>query len=253
MGRSRGWEFTWNNYTDDDIKYINDLAYDYIIYGKEIGKEKNTPHLQGFIYFETAKTFNRMRKMMKNNHIEEARCYDALIKYSSKDGDIFERGSRPKQSKKIVEEPLDLIKPDRPWQLSIMELISTKADDRSIHWYWDPIGNSGKSTFTKYLCANENAITVSGKSGDCKFAIVSYYQRKKIYPKIVIFDTPRTNIDFLNYEAIESIKNGCFFSGKYESTQVIMNSPHVIIFANSPPQEYKLSQDRWKITKIPPL
>jgi len=65
-----------------------------------------------------------------------------------------------------------------------------------------------------------------------------------------VFDIPRTNIDYLNYEAIESIKNGCFFSGKYECTQVIMNCPHVIIFANSPPLEHKLSIDRWHIINI---
>jgi len=79
---------------------------------------------------------------------------------------------------------------------------------------------------------------------------VAYNEKRKKYPKIIIFDVPRTHIDYLNYEAIESIKNGCFFSGKYECCQVIMNCPHVLIFANTEPERYKLSSDRWNIVEI---
>lgn len=95
-----------------------------------------------------------------------------------------------------------------------------------------------------------DALCVSGKGSDCKYAIVKCYEIKKKYPQIIIFDVPRTNIDYINYEAIESIKNGVFFSGKYESAQVIMNCPHVIVFANSMPCQNKLSKDRWVIKEI---
>ena len=44
---------------------------------------------------------------------------------------------------------------------------------------------------------------------------------------------------------MEAIKNGCFFSGKYESGMVRFNSPHILVFANEPPERTKLSQDRW--------
>lgn len=251
MSRIRAWSFTWNNYTEDDIIYIKNLSYNYLIYGKEVGEEKNTPHLQGFIYFSNGKNFERVRKLFKNNHVEDTKCIPASINYCMKEGDYYEYGTKPQQGKKKEpEEEIDLIKPDRPWQSDIMQLISEKPDYRSIYWYWDSIGNTGKSAFTKYLCATKDALCVSGKSNDCKYAIVKYKEQKKKYPNIIIFDIPRTNIDYLNYEAIESIKNGCFFSGKYECAQVIMNCPHVIIFANSPPQEYKLSADRWNIIKI---
>jgi hypothetical protein len=80
--------------------------------------------------------------------------------------------------------------------------------------------------------------------------IASYKKETKKYPKIIIFDVPRANIDHINYDAIESMKNGCFFSGKYECAQVLMNSPHIIIFANSEPQRYNLSMDKWHIVEI---
>jgi len=54
----------------------------------------------------------------------------------------------------------------------------------------------------------------------------------------------------VNYSAIESIKDGLATSAKYESTQLVFNSPHVFIFSNDLPQVHKLTLDRWKIFTI---
>jgi len=72
----------------------------------------------------------------------------------------------------------------------------------------------------------------------------------KRFPKVVIFDFPKSREFSISYDAIESIKNGFYFNGKYESKQVMGNCPHVICFANSPPCMEMLSKDRWKITEI---
>lgn len=239
------WTFTLNNFTNEEFEVLkNEICLHCLDYRvqEEIG-ESGTPHLQGYIQ---AKKRIRPFETFSNKkiHWEKARSPTHAREYCCKEDSAT--------GNYILDttEPLDLIKPDRPWQSDIMRLISEKPDYRSIYWYWDSYGNTGKSAFTKYLCATKDALCVSGKSNDCKYAIVQYKEWKKKYPSIIIFDIPRTNIDYLNYEAIESIKNGCFFSGKYECTQVIMNCPHVIIFANSPPQEYKLSADRWNIIKI---
>lgn len=239
------WTFTLNNFTEEEFETIKKEVWlhcvDYRVQG-EVG-ESGTPHLQGYIQgkkkLRPLETFSN-----KRIHWEKARSPSHARAYCCK-----EEGATGTH---IIdtEEPLNLIKPDRPWQLNILKMISETADYRTINWYWDESGNTGKSAFTKYLCAKHGALSVSGKSNDCKYAIVAYKEAKKIYPKIIIFDIPRTNIDYLNYEAIESIKNGCFFSGKYECVQVIMNCPHVIVFANSPPQTDKLSKDRWNIIKI---
>lgn len=240
------WVFTLNNFTDEEfiiLKHeIKSKCADYRVQ-EEIG-ENGTKHLQGFI-----KATKRIRPLetfsLKRIHWEKAKSPKYAREYCCKEDTAT--GNYILDTK----EQLNLIKPDRPWQLEILNIINdTYINDRIIHWYWEPIGNTGKSCFTKYLCAKHNAISVSGKSNDCKYAIVKYHEEKNKYPKIIIFDIPRTSIDYLNYEAIESIKNGCFFSGKYESGQVIMNSPHVFIFANSAPEIHKLSQDRWNIVKM---
>lgn len=243
MTVSKYWTFTLNNHTLDEFNILKKEiclhCLDYRVQ-EEIG-ENNTPHLQGYIQakkpIRPSETFNN-----KRIHWEKCRSPSHARDYCCK--------SESATGNYVLDtiEPIELITP-HTWMLPILELIKNKPDHRAIYWYWDSIGNTGKSAFTKYLCVKHNAITLSGRSNDCKYAIAACIE-KKIYPKIIIFDVPRTNIDYINYEAIESIKNGCFFSGKYECTQIIMNSPHVFIFANRPPDESKLSADRWNIIKI---
>lgn len=239
------WTFTLNNFTDIEFNILKDEiclhCLDYRVQ-EEIG-ESGTNHLQGYI--QAKKRIRPMEAFSnKRIHWEKARSPTHARNYCCKEDSAT--------GNYILDtvEPLDLIKPDRPWQLDILEIISHKPDYRKIYWYWEDVGNVGKSAFTKYLCAKKDALCVSGKSSDCKYAIVKWYETKKKYPKIIILDVPRTNIDYLSYEGIESIKNGCFFSGKYECTQVIMNNPHVIIFANSKPNTNNMSIDRWVIKNI---
>lgn len=242
---SKYWTFTLNNPTEDEVnelyKQVCLVCLDYRV--QEERGESGTEHLQGYLQskkpIRPTETFSN-----KRIHWEKARSPRHAREYCCKEESATGRyvlDSIP---------TLDLIQPTAPWMLEILAIVKEKADYRTIHWYWDSIGNTGKSAFTKYLCAKYGALCVSGKSSDCKYAIVKYKEEKENYPSIIIFDIPRTNIDYLNYEAIESIKNGCFFSGKYESGQVIMNSPHVIIFANSKPDTHKLSTDRWHIVEI---
>lgn len=239
------WFFTLNNHSKEDFDILSKEiclhCLDYRV--QEEQGEAGTLHLQGFIHCK-----KRIRPMetfsCKRIHWEKCRSPIHAREYCSKEESAT--------GNYILDsiEPIKLILPDRPWQLAILNMIKEEPNDRNIHWYWETVGNSGKSAFTKYLCVKHNALSVSGKSNDCKYAIVKYHEEKKRYPKIVIFDVPRTNLEYINYEAIESIKNGCFFSGKYECSQVIMNSPHIIIFANSPPDKSKLSQDRWIIKNL---
>lgn len=69
-------------------------------------------------------------------------------------------------------------------------------------------------------------------------------------PQVVMIDVARTNMERFNYQALEQIKNGIFFCGKYESKMVVMNIPHVVVFANEPPEQSSLSADRWEIQEI---
>lgn len=244
------WCFTLNNYTADDISMLcSNSSIEKYVFQEEIGKEGKTPHLQGYIHFkEKVRPMNIFDKT-KNVHWEKTKNISASIGYCSKEdtraGKIYTKGIS-------IEEPLKLLTAEQlyKWQSDILSEISKEPDDRSINVVVDKIGNKGKTQLCKLLCAKYNALCVSGKSSDIKYAIVKYKEQKRIYPKIILIDVPRSHLDYISYEAIEKVKDGLFFCGKYESTQVIMNSPHVYIFMNEQPDTNKMSKDRWKITNL---
>ena len=79
----------------------------------------------------------------------------------------------------------------------------------------------------------------NGKSADVKFA----YKGQKV----CVFDLSRSQETHVNYEVIESIKNGVVFSTKYESEMKVFSTAHVVIMANFGPDRSKMSEDRWDI------
>nr|WAE42363.1 MAG: replication associated protein [Cressdnaviricota sp.] len=100
MSRSRGWCFTLNNPTPDDTVRIIQLQdyVKYLICADEIGKQ-GTPHFQGYLYFEHAKTLTKVKKWLPRAHLEIARATgDKCFKradYCRKDGLYYEYGQEP--------------------------------------------------------------------------------------------------------------------------------------------------------------
>jgi len=94
--QSKSWCFTINNFEESDIKRLDDLDCQYIIYGKEKG-ESGTPHLQGYVYFSKRKTFRFAKEAIgSKSHLERAKGSPAqAATYCRKDGDFTERGQLP--------------------------------------------------------------------------------------------------------------------------------------------------------------
>jgi len=239
------WSFTLNNHTDEQFEILKkEICLHCIDYRvqEEIG-ESGTRHLQGYI--QARKRIRPMETFSeKSIHWEKCRSPKHARAYCCKDD------SATGNFVLDTEEQIVLIKPDRPWQLEILELIK-KPPTRKIHWYWESIGGVGKTTVTRWLVGKHDALVVSGKSDNCKYAITQYKEKKKIYPKIIVWNIPRSlTKEYVNYEAIETIEDGVFFSGKYESGSVLMNHPHIILFANVPPETHKMSIRKWNIVEI---
>lgn len=130
-----------------------------------------------------------------------------------------------------------------PWQEKLRTELSFPADDRKIIWIWEKVGNVGKSWMTKYLAAKHGAARFeNGSSKDIAFA----YKGEDI----VMFDFSRNMEERLNYSIIESLKNGTVFSGKYASTTKFFKPPHIVCFANWPPNMAAMSADRWSIRNL---
>lgn len=98
--RSRGWTFTVNNYNEDSEKLLQGLDVSYLIYGREVG-ESGTPHLQGYLFYKSARTFTSVKKKLPEGAHIEAALGNTLqnFNYCTKDGDFFEKGTRPLTAK----------------------------------------------------------------------------------------------------------------------------------------------------------
>lgn len=96
MPRSRNYVFTWNNYPPNCDLLLAALEVRYIIYGREAAPGTGTPHLQGYVCWNNAKSLAAAIKELPGCHVEQARgSVTACVEYCSKDGDFIEIGNRP--------------------------------------------------------------------------------------------------------------------------------------------------------------
>ena len=241
------WCFTYHNYTKEElnniISSISSKCGRYII-GEEIAPKTGTPHLQGFILFRT-KNRPSCLKLTKNIHWEP--CYGSIeqnIKYRSKSGIFHTNFKIPRPVITLEENKLYL------WQSEILEIIKLKPHERQIIWIFENNGKVGKSAFCKFLAIKYGGLMVDGKGNDIMKAIHGYKEENKEFPELIMVDVPRDSFNYFNYPAIEKVKNGHVFCGKYESQQLIFNNPHVLVFCNEPPDLTKWSKDRYYIKEI---
>lgn len=245
---AKRWCFTFNNYTNENIKQINDSANssNYLIFAEEMGKN-GTKHLQGYIEF---KKKCRPKNILSDKiHWEKAKGNrESNIQYIQKEfGNCYINGKKIRKMELLQDNEL------QKWELDIIKIIENglEKEDRKMYWFWEEEGNFGKSTFTKYLCVKYNALIAMGKINDIACMINTRHQKTGLWPDIIIIDLPRSfNDEYLNYPGLESIKNGCFFSAKYESDMILMPKPIMIFFSNQLPDESKISKDRWVIKKL---
>jgi len=289
MSRAKHWCFTLNNYTFEDVDRItnNATAFDYIVFGKEIG-DSGTPHLQGFVSFP-----NRVRRKLciekiGQAHFTIARHIDNSIKYCKKDGDYVEIGTPPKgqgtrsdmetfmtavatgttDMKRLrTEFPLVVAKypkfcydfvqdhlPSKP-----VELFPLKPWQQALY---DSLKHAPDSRSIFFIVDYEGN---AGKSWfghyycfcndnaqvllPGKKADMSYALDPKT--RVLFIDAPRSKQgEFLQYDFLEDVKNGYVFSSKYESRVKTLQPCHVVVFMNEDPDMNKLSKDRYVIRRI---
>lgn len=164
MSRSRNWVFTINNFTEDEIIACDTIECKYIIYGEEIGKT-GTPHLQGYVELENAKTLTAVRKLLGGRaHIEQRRgTPKEASDYCKKDGTFFERGTLSSQGSRhdlnsiaeivknegiqgiINENPGAFIKYGRNIERLAELLYIPRTDKQKVYWLWG-VSGSGKTS-----------------------------------------------------------------------------------------------------------
>lgn len=248
--RARKWVFTWNN---PELKHadVSAILHDTkkYVFQKEEGENK-TPHYQGYVEYKNARSFSSMKKLIPNAHWEKCNNSEASIAYCQKlEGRLAGPWTKgfPKKIKLLDQANF------YDWQLDVIDQINREPNDRTIHWYWSEAGNNGKTQLCKYICSKYNALLVDGSPKDAKYIIANHIDKDPINADdlIILFNFSRSRfINSSDYQVMESIKDGIFVSTKYESRPIIINSPHMFIFANQAPDLGALTEDRWNLVPL---
>lgn len=243
---SKMWCFTLNNYSQSELDSLITFLKNgsKFIIGKEIGENK-TPHLQGYVNFDKKVRMSENKIINKRIHWEKCKGTEKdNINYCSKDGDYI-------LWKLKVIKPLKVITKLYPWQEKIEKLTLTEPDGRTINWFYDSIGNKGKSAFCKYMYINHNSLIIRGGKYSDIMNIIFNTDMDQV--DTVIIDIPRCNKNNVSYNSIECILDGMITNTKFETGVKVFNPPHVIVFSNYEPELNEgnnLSEDRWKIHEI---
>lgn len=253
---SKRWCFTYNNPPEGTLETMETLFNKFeckYIMGREVG-ESGTPHIQGYI--ESAKKIRPIERFgIKEIHWEKCKGNrEANLKYCAKDGD-YVHSPEFKVIRPLAKMKREYLRDDQKLIVDHFKEFEDPLWGRKIYWFWEPTGNWGKSVVAEHMIDYEGAIEVSGAGKDVFFGIASALETMDI--KTVILDIPRQSMAYVQYQAIEKIKDGKFFSGKYEGKMIRYNRPHIVVFANEEP-EYtnvktglpNLSMDRWEVIRL---
>lgn len=115
MDCSKNWCFTINNYTDADLAALAVWDVRYLVFGREVGEESLTPHLQGYAVWKSSKRLSGVKKIHATAHWEIAKGNTQQnYEYCIKQGDYAERGDKPVSKGKAMQDKwntaLDLAK-----------------------------------------------------------------------------------------------------------------------------------------------
>ena len=169
--------------------------------------------------------------------------------------------------------PVDFL----PWQKEVLKYIGKFPHRREILWIWSKThlgrGIIGKSSLMKHLASEHNLIQngrsrdktrqgsliLSGAAKDVTNGLVQYKAATGgKTPWLIMWNLPKSKMKkdgiFFSYAGAEVVKDMCFFCPKYGDSKLAAKAgtvgtmvsgwpPHLIIFANCPPQS-GFSDDR---------
>lgn len=239
--RARGWCFTLNNYTDEDLIHCEKIKCRYVVIGKEVGEKEGTPHLQGYYYWDSAKKWRQVKEIMPTN----ARFFKAKGSpkankaYCSKENIWLERGVKPAQGDrsdmKVMYDMIadggcirDIIDAQLTGQALRSAEIVLKYTERprkerpEVLWFWGPPG-TGK---TEAALAETKDPWVSGKS-------LKWWEGYDAHEHVIIDDFRE---DFCSFPELLRITDKLQFRVEYKGGSRQLLAKKIIITTPHPPE-----------------
>ena len=143
----------------------------------------------------------------------------------------------------------------KPWQKDLLEYMNHPTQ-RQIIWIVGKSCGEGKSWFQKYVkSVYGTRKVVSGINLRANTASICHVLSKQPLSTADIFlfniGKAKTKTDAVNYEVLEDLKDGDAFAAKYNSQQLKIRVPNVVmVFSNERPDTNQLAIDRWKLLYI---
>ena len=143
----------------------------------------------------------------------------------------------------------------KPWQKELLELISSPTD-REIIWIVGKSCGEGKTWMQKYIKSMYGIRRVAcGISIKATTPNICHGLSKHPLSTTDMFlfnvGKSKNKCDAVNYEVLEDLKDGAAFASKYNSQQLKIKTPNVVmVFSNEKPDTSQLAMDRWKLFYI---
>lgn len=247
--KSRAWCFTWPNPPKNFVEQLRSEFgnFNYVFQLEET----SVVHVQGVMRYPNPRA--NWPVIANGIHWERCRNWRNSVKYCTK---LDTRIDGPWSNVPGLQWRKSLVDPLRGvelygWQKDIVDLMKKDIDFRTVHWYWEPNGCAGKTSLARHMRIKygSKVLYVNGLSRDilCSFA---KQLDEGIDIELIFFGLTRQDMNKVSYKSLEIFKDGIGFSGKYESASLCFNPPHVVVFANFPPDNRCLSEDRWNIVDI---
>ena len=148
------------------------------------------------------------------------------------------------------------------WQEFIRkELLDKVADDRTVDWVIDPVGNTGKSSFARAYVSEiltDGVLMKIDNLDRMELTLIKKIEnyRMKYYkdPKVIFFDFPRASDPSKIISAtalMEDAKSGHLettFGGKHKEIEI--SDVHIVVLSNNAPDLSVLSVDRWRLWRL---
>ena len=144
----------------------------------------------------------------------------------------------------------------KPWQMELMKHIDNPSD-RKILWVQGENCGEGKTWFQKYVQSllGRRRVVAGGINIHCNSPSIAHALSKRplATTDIFLFNIGKAqNIEKeVNYSFIEDLKDGNVFSSKYDSKELMIKIPNIVmVFSNNTPNVKELARDRWNIFSI---